>query len=86
VADLSVYIDRIKAGVVQVIECLPSKCEALSSNPTTTTHKKKDNKGLNISKCMSIFRNITSTQLSNTYLLNKINYSKTNFKITTKPP
>jgi hypothetical protein len=30
-----------RAGeVAQVVECLPSMCEALSSNPTTT--KKKD--------------------------------------------
>jgi hypothetical protein len=29
------------AGVAQVIEYLPSKCEALISNPNTTQKKKK---------------------------------------------
>jgi hypothetical protein len=28
--------------VAQVVECLPSKCEALNSNPSTTKKKKKD--------------------------------------------
>jgi hypothetical protein len=28
-------------GVVQVMECLPSKFEALSSNPNTTSNNKK---------------------------------------------
>jgi hypothetical protein len=27
--------------VVQVVECLPSKCEALNSNPSTAKLKKK---------------------------------------------
>jgi hypothetical protein len=31
-------------GVAQVIERLPSKCEALTSNPSTTTKKKKKKK------------------------------------------
>jgi hypothetical protein len=31
------------AGVAQVIEYLPSKCEALISNPNTTQKKKKEN-------------------------------------------
>jgi hypothetical protein len=29
------------SGVTQVIECLPSKCEALSSNPSTAKKKVK---------------------------------------------
>jgi hypothetical protein len=29
--------------VTQVVECLPSKCAALSSNPSTTKKKKKKN-------------------------------------------
>jgi hypothetical protein len=34
-----------KAGeVAQVVKCLPSKCEALSSNPTTAKKKKKSEK------------------------------------------
>jgi hypothetical protein len=31
-------------GVAQVVECLPSKGEALSSNPTITKKKKKKKK------------------------------------------
>jgi hypothetical protein len=31
-------------GVVQVVECLYSKCEALSSNPCTAKKRKKGNK------------------------------------------
>jgi hypothetical protein len=31
-------------GVVQVLECLPSKCEALSSNPSTKKKKKRKRK------------------------------------------
>jgi hypothetical protein len=31
-------------GVVQVVECLPSKCEALSLNPSTEKKKKKKKK------------------------------------------
>jgi hypothetical protein len=31
-------------GVVQVVEQLPSKCKALSSNPSTTKKKKKKEK------------------------------------------
>jgi hypothetical protein len=27
--------EKRTAGVAQVVDCLPSKCEALSSNPTT---------------------------------------------------
>jgi hypothetical protein len=30
--------------MIQVIEPLPSKCEALSSNPSTTKKKKKEEK------------------------------------------
>jgi hypothetical protein len=30
-------------GMAQVIECLPSQCETLSSNPTATKKKKKKN-------------------------------------------
>jgi hypothetical protein len=30
-------------GMAQVVELLPSKCEALSSNPSTTEKKKKGN-------------------------------------------
>jgi hypothetical protein len=34
-----------RAGrVAQVIECLPSKCETLSSNPSTIKKKKKKNR------------------------------------------
>jgi hypothetical protein len=29
-------------GVAQVVECLPSKCEALSSNPGPTKKRKYD--------------------------------------------
>jgi hypothetical protein len=28
-------------GMVQAVECLPSKCKVLSSNPNTTKKKKK---------------------------------------------
>jgi hypothetical protein len=28
-------------GVTQVIQCLPNKCEALSSNPSTAKQRKK---------------------------------------------
>jgi hypothetical protein len=31
-------------GVVQVVECLPSKCEALSLNPSTEKKKKRKKK------------------------------------------
>jgi hypothetical protein len=31
------------SGVVQVIECLPCKCKALSSNPSTTKKERKKN-------------------------------------------
>jgi hypothetical protein len=31
----------LAGGVDQVVECLPSKCEILSSNPSTATHTKK---------------------------------------------
>jgi hypothetical protein len=35
----------LRAGrVVQVVECLPSKCDPLSSNPCTTKKKKKKKK------------------------------------------
>jgi hypothetical protein len=35
-------LKRKEAGVItQVIECLPSKLEGLSSNPSTTSLKKK---------------------------------------------
>jgi hypothetical protein len=30
-----------KTGLVQVLECLPSKCEAVSSSPSNTKKKKK---------------------------------------------
>jgi hypothetical protein len=33
------YLTKKKAG--RVVECLLSKCEALSSNPNTTKKKKK---------------------------------------------
>jgi hypothetical protein len=39
---LEKYLTHKRAGgVAQVIECLPSKCEALSSNPSTEKKKKK---------------------------------------------
>jgi hypothetical protein len=40
-------------GVAQVVECPPSKHEALSSNPSTAKKKKKDSKrmkSLNVKK------------------------------------
>jgi hypothetical protein len=37
---LSQKYPRKNSGVAQVIECLPSKCEALSSNPSTKKKKK----------------------------------------------
>jgi hypothetical protein len=35
---------KVKTDVAQVIECLPHKDEALSSNPSTTKTKQTDNK------------------------------------------
>jgi hypothetical protein len=35
-------------GVAHVVECLPSKCEALSSNPITEKKKEEENALSNI--------------------------------------
>jgi hypothetical protein len=35
---------KIKKTMAQVVECLPSKCKALSSNPNITKKKKKNQK------------------------------------------
>jgi hypothetical protein len=34
--------ERRLGGVTQVVECLPNKCEALSSNSSTGKKKKKE--------------------------------------------
>jgi hypothetical protein len=38
-ASLALEISRFAGGVVQVVQCLISKCEALSSNPSTIKKK-----------------------------------------------
>jgi hypothetical protein len=36
--------EKVAGGTVQMVECLPSKCEALNSNPSTTTKKQNKTK------------------------------------------
>jgi hypothetical protein len=36
-----IFKTKRAGGMVQVAECLPSKCEAVSSNPSTAKKKKK---------------------------------------------
>jgi hypothetical protein len=45
--------DKRAGGVAQVVKCLPNKCEALSSIPTSKTHLKK-----RLPNCIRIYRTI----------------------------
>jgi hypothetical protein len=45
-AQVEEHLTNRAAGVARVVEVLPSKCEALSSNPITAKKKKKKKEAL----------------------------------------
>jgi hypothetical protein len=49
---ISARKERHAGSMAQVIECLPSKCKALSSNPITAGKKKRKRKETPFIECL----------------------------------